>query len=85
MCDRLHSEIGESMALKLKSLSTRNAARDIAENAERFGHDEINLEGVEFISRSCADELVNQVEKRGLRIVEAEDNVAQMLDLVRSQ
>lgn len=71
------------MALKLKSLSTRKKAEEIAREAERLGRDEIDLSGVEFISRSFADELVNQSQTRNLPIVGAEGNVAEMLDIVR--
>lgn len=72
------------MALQLASLSTRKKAKEIAREAEREGRQKIDLTGVEFISRSFADEIVQQAEERGLQIVGAEGDVARMLDVVRA-
>lgn len=72
------------MALKLASLSTRDKAKKIAREAERKGRGEIDLTGVEFVSRSFADELIKQADERDLEIVGVDDEVAKMLDVVRA-
>lgn len=71
------------MALQLASLSTRKKAKEIARDAERQGMQEIDLTGVEFVSRSFADEIVKQADERGLKIVGADEDVERMLDVVR--
>lgn len=71
------------MALAHKALSTREKAREIARRAE-LDEEPIDLSGVEFIGSSFADELVDQAEDRNLDIVGANDDVEQMLSVVRS-
>lgn len=70
------------MALKLSSLSTRDKAKEIAREAEQRGQP-IDLSDVEFVSRSFADEIIKQAEKRGLKIVGATGDVEKMLAVVR--
>jgi EAL domain-containing protein (putative c-di-GMP-specific phosphodiesterase class I) len=70
------------MALKLRSLSTREKAKQMARKAERNGREAINLSDVEFVSRSFADELVKQAEERGLDIVGGARDVRLTLEVV---
>ena len=70
------------MALKLSSLSTREKAKQMAREAEREGREAIDLADVEFVSRSFADELVKQADKRGLEIVGGARDVQATLEVV---
>ncbi|MEZ3115242.1 hypothetical protein RYH80_04815 [Halobaculum sp. MBLA0147] len=65
------------------SVSTRRYAREIAEDAAANGADALDLTGVEFVSRSVADELLHQSERRNLELRHAEGEVAEMLNAVR--
>lgn len=65
------------------SISTRKKAEEIAKEAESCGHDVINLQNVEFISRSFADELVKQAELRDLKII-SNESLDRMLTVVRA-
>lgn len=71
------------MNRQLTWLSTRMKAKEIARDAEQHGQQEIDLTGVEFISRAFAAELVTQVDERALKIVGADEDVERMLDVVR--
>lgn len=64
------------------NLSTRRYARRIAEEAADDGADALDLAGVKFVSRSVADELLHQSERRDLELRHAEGDVAAMLDAV---
>jgi len=70
------------VALKLSSLSTREKAKQMARETEREGREAIDLEDVEFVSRSFADELVKQADERGLDVVGGARDVRATLEVV---
>lgn len=71
------------VSVEKQNLSTRRYARNVVEEAADDSADALDLAGVEFVSRSVADELLHQSESRDLELRNAEGEVAAMLDAVR--
>lgn len=70
------------MRIDDESVSTRRYAKELAKRVDHDGADALDLSGVEFISRSVADELLHQSERREFELRNAESEVAAMLDAV---
>lgn len=71
------------LSVEQATISTRRRARQIAAEAEHTDAGALNLGSVEFVSRSVADELVHQSEKRSLELRGLDGDVATMIDAVR--
>jgi anti-anti-sigma regulatory factor len=64
------------------AIHTRRRAEQIAEEAKDCNCTEIDLSGVEFVSRSVADELFHQSEEYDLQLVGLQEEVRKMVQAV---
>lgn len=67
------------------TVGTRREARELVSKAQENGVNVIDMEGVEFISRSVADELLYHRREAGIEISGATGEVKKMLDVVKKQ
>lgn len=75
--------MSDSLKIHQDAVSTRNKARSISEEVTDGGHESLDLSNVEFISRSVADEFVQQSQSKDFDLVGAEDDVADMIEIVK--
>ena len=68
--------------VKETTINTRRRAEQLAERATSEGCSVLDLTGVEFISRSVADELVHQSQANGLELVGLTGDTKKMVDIV---
>lgn len=67
------------MKIEQKSLNLRRNIHGIIQETDE---DVINLQQVEFISRAVADEIYNNIKENDLKVINASNDVKEMLLIV---
>lgn len=65
-----------------ESLITRKYVQDIFDTLIEHGHDTIDLQNVEFVSRASGDEIVHQSNIHNIKIINQTTEVKKMLEVI---